>query len=229
MVVPEAIDVVFLKKFKRFILDWVKKRRRFIIVVGGGRLSRNYRDAAKDFRVLDEKELDVIGIKATHLNGYLIRSLFGRAAFKDLIINPTKRIRTEKKIIVVGGYKPGWSTDYVATLMAKTYKEKLIINASNIDYLYNKNPKKYKNARKIEKTTFSQLLEITDRKWSPGLNLPFDPVASRMAQKEKIKVIILNGRNFKNLDNLLKGKKFKGTIIEPLKNRATPDGNLLFI
>ena len=50
-------------------------------------------------------------------------------------------------------------------------------------------------------------------KWDPGLHAPFDPVASKHAQKEKMKVVIM-GKNLKNLDNFLNGKRFKGTVVQ---------------
>ncbi|MDD4333294.1 MAG: UMP kinase, partial [Patescibacteria group bacterium] len=48
--------------------------------------------------------------------------------------------------------------------------------------------------------------------WSPGLNMPFDPIASRKAQELNLQVIIA-GKNLKNLKNILEDKKFKGTVI----------------
>lgn len=211
---PEKLDTDFLKKFKNFILKWIKRGKRFVIFVGGGKIARNYQTVAKEFKVLKNEELDWIGISATHLNATLLKSLFYNLSFPRVISDPRKKINTKNKIIICCGWKPGWSTDFDAVLMAKNLKVKRIINLSNVDFVYDKDPKKFKGAKPFIKISFDELLKITGKKWNPGANLPFDPQASKLAKKENIKVIILNGKNFKNLNLLLKGQKFKGTIVE---------------
>jgi uridylate kinase len=213
LVCPNEIDVLFLKKFRNFILKWIKKGKKFVIFVGGGKTARKYQNAAKEFKV-ENKELDWVGISATLLNAQLVKSIFGNFAFERILTEPTKKIKTKKKIIVFGGWKPGWSTDYDSVLAAKNFGAKRIINLSDVDFIYDKNPKKFKDAKPLERISFDELFKIIGRKWTPGANIPFDPEAAKLAQKEKIKVIFLNGRNFKNLEKVFSGKKFKGTIIE---------------
>lgn len=214
LVCPDKIDFNFLKKFKNFILKWVKRKKRFVIFIGGGKLAREYQAAAKKLGVFKHKDLDWIGIFATWLNAILIKSYFGKMAFERIIFDPREKIKTKKKIIFCGGWKPGRSTDYDAVLMAKNLKAKRVINLSNIDFVYEKDPKKFKTSKPLEKISFDKLMEIIGKKWVPGANLPFDPLGVRLAKKEKIKILILNGRNFKNLDNLFKNQKFKGTIVQ---------------
>jgi uridylate kinase len=213
LVCPEEIDVLFLKKFRNFILKWIKRGKKFVIFVGGGKTARKYQNAAKEFKVKNE-ELDWIGIFATILNANLVKSIFGNFAFEKVLTDPTKKVKTKKKIIVFGGWKPGRSTDYDCVLAAKNFGAKRVINLSDVDFIYDKNPKKFKDAKPLEKISFNELLRIIGKKWTPGANIPFDPEAVKLAKKEKIKVIFLNGRNFKNLEKILLGKKFKGTIIE---------------
>jgi uridylate kinase len=213
LVCPNEIDVLFLKKFRNFILKWIKKGKKFVIFVGGGKTARKYQNAAKEFKV-ENKELDWVGISATLLNAQLVKSIFGNFAFERILTEPTKKIKTKKKIIVFGGWKPGWSTDYDSVLAAKNFGAKRIINLSDVDFIYDKNPKKFKDAKPLEKISFDELFKLIGRKWTPGANVPFDPEAAKLAKKEKIKVIFLNGRNFKNLEKVFLGKKFKGTIIE---------------
>jgi uridylate kinase len=213
LVCPDKIDVLFLRKFRDFILKWVKKGKKFVIFVGGGKIARDYQKAAKKFKLKSE-ELDWIGILATILNANLVKSIFGNFAFEKVLIDPTRKVETKKKIIVFGGWKPGRSTDYDCVLAAKNFGAKRVINLSDVDFIYDKNPKKFRNAKPLEKISFNELFRIIGKKWTPGANLPFDPEAARLAKKEKIKVIFLNGRNFKNLEKVFLGKKFKGTIIE---------------
>ena len=89
-----------------------------------------------------------------------------------------------------------------------------MINLSNIDYVYDKNPKKFKGAKPLKNISWKDFRKIVGNKWDPGLNLPFDPVASKLAEKLKLKVVVMNGKPLSNLKNLLSGRSFKGTVIE---------------
>ncbi len=215
LVCPEDPDFNFLKPFRDFILRWVKKGERFVIFVGGGKICRKYQKIAKEIGENQSKILDEIGISATILNATLVKSIFGRNSFSEVLVDPTKKIKTNKKILVFGGYKPGWSTDFDAILMAKTLNQKLVLNLSNIDFVYDKDPNRFQDAKPIRKISFSELKKIIGRKWIPGGNFPLDPIALRLAEKEKIKVVILNGRNFENLEKFMRNEEFVGTEISP--------------
>ncbi len=212
MVVPDQINVSYLKKLKQLILKHSKKHK-FIITVGGGKTCRNYQKAARSInKKITQKDLDWIGIYTTWFNADFVRTLFKDLAHHTIVQNPTKKIKF-KKILFAGGWKPGCSTDYDAVLLAKTYQAKSLINITNVSYLHNKNPKKYKNTKIIKQATWKEFRKIVGNKWSPGLNAPFDPIAAKLAQKLKLKLYLV-GPSLKNLDNLLKNKKFKGSTIE---------------
>ena len=139
--------------------------------------------------------------------------MFAEYAETFIIKNPNEKIKFKKNIIIASGWLPGWSTDYDAVLLAKNLGAKELINMSNTDYVYDKNPSKYKNAKKIEKLSWQNFMNLISNKWKAGMNVPFDPVAAREAQKSGIKVYII-GNDLTNFENLLNGKKFKGTVIE---------------
>jgi len=213
LIVPDNVDVFFLKKFKELILKEIKKGKKFIIFTGGGATCRKYQKAARKLGILNPRALDQLGIYTTYLNALLVKFLFGKKAFEEIIKNPTKKIKTNKNIIIAAGWKPGWSTDYDAVKMAQTFKVKEIINATNVDYIFDKDPKKFKDAKSLKHISFSDLLKITGRKWKPGLHLPFDPIALKEAQKLNLKIIFINGKKLKNFQKVLEGKKFKGTTV----------------
>ena len=50
-------------------------------------------------------------------------------------------------------------------------------------------------------------------KWDPGMNVPFDPIASKVANESNMEVAIMNGKKLDNLENYLNGKEFRGTVI----------------
>ncbi len=213
LVCPQKIDIKFIKKFKSFISRWIRRGKRFIIFVGGGNLAREYQKRAKEIGILKNEDLDWMGIFATWLNALFLKSFFGKLAFERVIRDPREKIKSNKKLIFCGGWKPGWSTDFDAVLMAKNLGLKRVINLSNIDFVFDKDPKRFEDAKPLEKISFDEFLKITGKKWIPGANLPFDPMAIKLAKKEKMKIFILNGRNFENLEKLFKGQKFIGTII----------------
>jgi uridylate kinase len=214
LVVPEDIDTSFLKKFSKLILSHVKKGRRFIIIVGGGKTCRKYQKAASEISRLNREDLDWLGIHSTRLNAHLLRTIFRSVAHAVIIKNPTEKIRTSNPVIIAAGWKPGRSTDYDAVLLARNFKSNSVLNLSNVDYVYSNDPKTHTSAKPIKQMSWKDFREMVGNKWHPGLNAPFDPVASREAQKLGLKVVIMNGRNIPNLEDFLSGKKFKGTIIE---------------
>lgn len=209
--VPGEIDATFLKAFRNVIKKYLGTCR-FFIFVGGGKTARNYSKAIESFGA-DSKESDWIGIDATRLNAKLVKQAFGEWVYAEVVTNPSKKLATKKDVIVGGGWKPGWSTDYCAVTLAKNMGIKTIINMSNIDYVYDKDPKKFKNAKAIKEIDWKSFRKILPIKWSPGLSAPFDPVASRDAEVLKIKVVILNGAKLDRLENFLNGKSFIGTTI----------------
>ena len=116
--------------------------------------------------------------------------------------------------MIGAGWKPGWSTDYCAVTLAKDYGIQTMINVTNIDWVYDKDPKQHPDAQILKSLQWDDLLKIVGTEWVPGANVPFDPVASALAKELKLKVIIANGTNFDNLENILQNREFIGTVIQ---------------
>lgn len=212
------IDIQYLHDFEEFIRKQIAKKRRFFIVCGGGYTARQYRDAAKQAagRDLTDEDLDWLGIHATRLNAHLFRTIFRDVAYPWILkhFDMVDKNAANSPVVVCGGWKPGWSTDYDAALIAHDYNIHTVINLSNIDQVYDKDPNKFKDAKPIKKMKWEELVKIVGSKWKPGLNSPFDPIASKLAQKIKLKLIVCNGHDFDNLEKILSGKEYKGTTIE---------------
>lgn len=214
LVIPEKgfLNIRYLKKFRDLILKFLK-RFRFFIVVGGGKLARFYQSEARKMKVSNE-DLDWLGIFSSRLNAQLVKSFFGKRAYQEIITQPQKKKKIKEKIVFVGGWRPGWSTDFVSVSLAKTYGIKEILNLTNIDYIYNKDPRKFKNAKPLKKLSWKEYLKIIGKKWVPGANYPFDPMASLLAKKLKIRLVSINGKNLRAVENYLTRKKFVGTIVQ---------------
>lgn len=210
---PNEIDVIFLRRFKALIESEVKKGKSFLLITGGGRTSRRYSEVAKTLGNLNPDDLDWLGIHSTRLNGHLLRTIFRKYAHPRIIKNPFHPEPAREQVIVAAGYRPGWSTDYDAVLLARKYQSDTVLNLSNIDFVYDKDPRKFKDAKPIKQISWNDFRKIVGNKWDPGLNAPFDPVASKLAEKLKLRVVIMNGKNIANLKSFLSGKSFKGTVI----------------
>jgi uridylate kinase len=208
----EGIDVAFLKRFSALILARARRGERFIVVCGGGSTARAYMNAAGAARKINSEEADWLGIAATVLNAKLVQTVFGKPAF-GVVTDPRVKVPARAKIIIAAGWKPGCSTDYDAVLLAKRFGADTLINFSNITFVYDKDPRKHKDAKPLEWLSWKEFRKMFGSKWSPGLSAPFDPIAARAAQKLGLKVIVADGRDLPNLRGILNGSRFKGTVI----------------
>lgn len=216
LLVPQGIDIGFLQRFRELILEKTRAGSSFYIVAGGGRLSRNYQEAAAQIRgqeTLDREDVDWLGIHSTRLNAHLLRTIFIEEAQARIIKNPTHRFRGRENIVIGAGWKPGWSTDYCAVMAAKTLGAKRLVNLSNIDYVYTADPRKHPEAQRIERINWENFRKLIPDAWDPGLSSPFDPIAAREAQALKLEVAIMNGANLEAFSDYVDGKPFAGTVI----------------
>jgi uridylate kinase len=211
VVVPDAIDAEFLQSFRSAVKDYLNKYK-FVLIVGGGKTARNYQNSARELGDLHNEDLDWIGIHATRLNAQLLKSIFRDVAYPKVIKDPTQKVNFDN-VLIAAGWKPGFSTDYDAVVLAEVLGAKTVVNMTNIDYLYTKNPKEHKDAVRILSIDWKGFQKIVGTKWSPGLNVPFDPIATKKAKQLGLKLILI-GKNASNFRNFLAGRKFKGSVVE---------------
>lgn len=218
LIVPNGgIDITFLKQFNNFIRDQLAHhKRQFFIVVGGGTTTRHYQDAAQNVtgHKLVPEDLDWLGIHATRLNAHLIRTIFRDIAHPYIVKHYEIIRKVSEPVVVASGWKPGWSTDFCAAMLCEDYNVKTVINMSNIEMAYDSDPRINPDAKPIKQANWSKFRKIVGDVWTPGMNKPFDPIASKKAQELGLKVIILRGNNFENLKHYFDGKEFVGTVIE---------------
>lgn len=219
IVVPNGgIDTAFLTAFNTFIRNQVsEKNRRFFIVVGGGTTAGKYASAAKETlrRDITKDDQDWLGIHATRLNAQLIRTLFKDIADPRVIKHYEVILKIDKPVAVAAGWKPGWSTDYDAVVLCQDYGIKEVVNMGNVDKVFTKDPNKYSGARPIDKISWKNYRKMVGEEWTPRMNVPFDPIAAKLASELKIIVRFVNGKNLDNLALVLDNKPFVGTTISP--------------
>ncbi|MBI3342975.1 UMP kinase, partial [Candidatus Gottesmanbacteria bacterium] len=184
------------------------------IVVGGGATTRHYQAAARSVHgQIENEDLDWIGIHATRLNAHLLRIIFRDISHSHVLKHYEIIRKTDDPVVIAAGWKPGWSTDYCAITVCQDYGIANIVNMTNIDKVYDHDPKKFPDAKPIDSISWKAYRKMAGNTWVPGMNLPFDPIASKLAAELGVTVKILNGKNLPNLAKALDGKEFVGTTI----------------
>ena len=215
LIVPDEVDVDFLRHFKSLIESQVALGKRFMIITGGGKVCRRYQDSASKIIKISNKDSDMIGIYTCLLNATLVRVILGDIAYPEVITDMSKLDDSIiNSVVVLGPNAPGSSSDLGSVQIADKVGAKKIINLSNIDHVYDSDPRTNKNAKKLEKVSWAEYRALIPAEWQPGLSTPFDPVASKMADEGNIEVVILNGKNISNLEQCLNGNDFIGTQIK---------------
>lgn len=215
LIIPDKIDVKFLKEFKRVIKKNTKKYK-FVIVSGGGNIARKYISALKS-EGINEKLQSFAGISATRMNARFMSYFFNQDSKKGIPIKmkDIKKYLKKQNIVFCGAlkYHSNQTSDSTAAEIAENLKA-IFINLTNVNGLYDKNPKEFKNAKFIPEISWKEFYEISKKiKFKPGQHFVLDQKAAKRILKDKIKTYIL-GKDLRNLDNILNNKKFKGTIIK---------------
>lgn len=215
LIIPDSIDLKFLKEFKKVILKNTKKYK-FIIVCGGGMTARKYIFALKDSGV-KEKLQSLAGISATRMNARFMNYFFSINPKKGIphTMRILKRYVKKQDVVFCGAleYKPNQTSDSTAAEIAARFRT-VFINLTNVPGLHDKNPFTNKDAKFIPKISWKGIYKMANKeKYTPGQHFVLDQTASKTIMKNKIPTYIL-GKNLKNFDSFLKNKKFRGTVIK---------------
>lgn len=216
----KVIDTGFLKRFRTFLLHELSRKQRFCLVTGGGKITRQYQQAARKVVAVPPRDLDWIGVHATRLNAHLIRTIFHKEAYPVIVDHdPTQKEANElllqnRNLLIASGWRPGWSTDYVAVRLAQKLHGKEVIIAGDTSFVHEKDPKKFPLAEPLKEISWPAYQRLIPKQWSPGLSLPVDPVATQLAKTIGLQAKILRGSDLKNFAKAIAGKPFTGTLIE---------------
>lgn len=218
IVTEKGINTTFLSNLNSFVRDQIAKhpQRQFFLVSGGGVIARHYRDAGREVvgHELTRDDLDYLGIHATKLNAHLVRTIFRDIAHPYILKHYEIIRKVPEPVVIAAGWRPGWSTDYCALLLCEDYDVSTVINLSNIKQVYDKDPKVFPDAKPIDKVKWADFRKIVGDVWTPGLNMPFDPIAAKKAEELGTKVVVLHGEDFENIQKYFTGEEFVGTVIQ---------------
>ena len=214
VVAPDRVDLAFLKRFTKMTHSLVRSGQRFILVIGGGGIAREYQKAAKSLGTkAPDVELDTIGMRATRLNAELVRIAFWPNVHPDIINTPEKLLHISAPVAIAAGWMPGYSTDTVAVRVAEELGERHITIAGAPAYVYDKDVKKHKDAKPMKELTWEEYLEIVPNEWKPGMPAPVDPVAAKRAARMGIAAAVIKAKRIANMKKLFLGERFTGTLI----------------
>ena len=215
IIVPGAVDVEFLKRFKEVILALVAEGYSFIIMPGGGAVAREYQQALSAFGIQEAEIRDRMGIRALGLNAELLQALFVGVITSPIVTDNAKLPSEDFKVLIAEGAVPGRSSDAGAVELARTLGVQVVINLSNITHVYASDPKENPEAESYPTISWAEYRKLIPQGWDPGLSTPFDPVASEMAESGGLTVAILNGHDTDALEAFVRSGECRGTLIQP--------------
>ncbi len=209
-----TLNVELIRKYIELINDLYKAKHKIAIVVGGGKLARSIIHASE---ILDQVKTyrDILAVESTRIHALLfIASLRDKAyllvprSFEEI----SKALSTSK-IVVSGGLQPGQSTSAVSALIAEYWRADILINLTDVEQVYDKDPHKHPDAQPIEQMTSDELLSIiTQQEEEPGKYDLFDRVGCEIIKRSKIKLAFSNGSKPENVKRILNGEKI-GTVV----------------
>jgi uridylate kinase len=184
------------------------------VVVGGGSLAREFIKIAKDLG-LEMQAQDEIAISCSRLFAQLFLKRLGEEGCSKVAItlDEAAKCLEEGKILVMGGLKPGITTDTVAALVAERVGADFMVKGTDQEGVYNKDPRKHPDAVKLDCLSFEDLPKIFEENvHKAGIHQIIDPEAIKVLKRHRLKLVVFNGFKPENLLAAVKGEKV-GTII----------------
>jgi uridylate kinase len=213
-VVASPPNPALISRYADLLKNLKKHGHDLVVVVGGGETARDFIKLAKEIE-LSEPDQDALAISVSRVFAQLLaRKLDGLGSksvprsFRQVV-----QLLDEEKIVVMGGLRPGMTTDAVAAMVAETVGADLLVKATDQEGICTKDPDKYPDAQKIDALSFDDLLGLFEEdKHRAGIHQILDPEAVRVLQRSKTRTVIVNGFKPENVLSAVKGKMV-GTLI----------------
>ncbi|HZY92201.1 MAG TPA: UMP kinase [Thermoplasmata archaeon] len=208
-------DAAYLDKLAT-LLSRLSREVPLLVTVGGGRTAREYIRIGRALG-LTEIELDELGIDVTRLHARLLAARVGPPAPAHppatiaAAVNEAHRV----PLVILGGTEPGHTTDGVAALLAVRMRAARVVNATNVDALYDQDPRSHPKARPIERVSWERFRGIVHRgaDGRAGQEFLFDRLGADTLARARIPLRIVQGRDIDNLEDALRGRAFRGTTV----------------
>ncbi len=214
-VVASPPNPEIMSKYASVLRELKEQGHELVVVVGGGSVARDFIRIARDMG-LSEFNQDEVAIGVSRLFAQLLAMRLGDLGLSSVPTSVDEAVQGLKtgKITVMGGVRPGMTTDAVAAMVAKKVRAELLVKATDQNGIYTKDPRRYPNAKKIDKLSFEDLFQFfKENKHKAGIHQVLDPEAVRILQKGKTKTVVVNGFNSENILSAVRDKKV-GTLIK---------------
>jgi uridylate kinase len=209
-VLGSPLDLELLEEYKQVVSQLLKKHHKIAVVVGGGDVARQYIQSAKAMG-LSHKEQDLVAIQASRLNARLVGLKFGAASVPSTVRGMLAQLE-RNGLAVMGGLRPGITTDTVAALIAGAWRSDILIKASDQEGIYTADPRLDTKARLLEHLSYEVLTKILGGEHTPGIHSIVDPVAVRHIAKRRLKLVVIDGRRPKRVLGAVKGEDVGSTV-----------------
>ena len=214
-VVASPVNTELMSKYADVVRKLKEQNHEVAVVVGGGSLAREFISIAKNLG-LDMRAQDEIAISVSRLFAQLFLKKLGRIACEKvaLTLDDAAMCLSGGKIVVMGGLKPGITTDAVAALVAEHVNGELLVKGTDQDGIYTKDPRKYSDAVKLDHLSFDDLQGVfSESRHKAGMHQIVDPEAVKVLKRERVKLVVVNGFKPENILAAVKGERV-GTVVE---------------
>lgn len=214
-VIASPINPALMDEYVDVLKTLRRQNHEVAVVVGGGTLARELIKTAKDLG-LDEEAQDEVAILTSRIFAHLFLRKLGKSAYKDiaLTIENAARCLDKGKVAVMGGLRPGMTTDTVAALIAEKVNADLLVKGTDQEGVYDKDPKRHADAVLLRHLSFDELSEVfAENKHKAGIHQIIDPEAVKILKRKRVKVAVINGFKPENILAAVRGERI-GTIIE---------------
>jgi uridylate kinase len=213
-VVASPVNTELMSKYTDLFKTLRSRGHEVAVVIGGGALAREFIGTARNLG-LNMQAQDEIAISVSRLFAQLFLKKLGNAGCNKvaLTLDDADECLNEGKIVVMGGLKPGITTDAVAALVAERINADLLVKGTDQDGVYDKDPKKHMDAVKFERLSFNDLPKIFEEGiHKAGIHQIIDPEAIKILKRLRLKLIVVNGFKPENVLAAVNGKNV-GTVV----------------
>ena len=214
-VVGSPLNASLIGRYVDLLKSLKQQGHEVVAVVGGGSLAREFIKVAADLG-LEEAQKDWAAIHVSRMFAqFFVLGLGDEGCGKvPVSLDEAEECLSSGKIVVLGGLRPGMTTDSVAALVGERVNADLLVKGSNIDGIYNKDPRKYFSAKRLDLVKFEDLGKIFEAdSHRAGINQVIDPEAVKILSRCRLRTIVVDGYKSQNVLDALNGKKI-GTVVE---------------
>ena len=207
-VVASPINPELISEYAEMMEALRTQGHQVVVVVGGGALAREFISVAKSLG-LKQKAQDELAISMSRIFAQLFLKKLGKTGCEDVSLNVEEAVRcvSKGKVAVMGGLRPGMTTDAVAALVAEALEAKLLVKATDQEGIFDKDPRKYTNALKLDHLRFEDLARVcVEDRHKAGIHQIIDPEAIKILKRMRVKVVVVNGFRPENVLMAVEGK-----------------------